>query len=308
MTPENSLGAAALAVLGYAVIIGFTDNYVRVIAQDGGLWQFHATRTAMALVLFLAAAPLLGLVLWPRNLGAVLARSAIHAGAMLVYFGCLAFLTVAEVAAGLFTAPIWVLIFARLIFGHRIGPLRVAAALVGFLGVVLVLSPGQDEALGWASVLPVAAGALYALGNLATREWCAGEKAATLTLWLFLALGAAGMAEMGVLALIPQDMPPGAEGFVLRDPVWPTGTFLFWTLVQAVGSAVGVGLMVRAYQLAEASRVAVLEYVLLPVSAAWGWLLWSETLGWTALLGMALIVAAGVLIAWRAQAAQPAPA
>jgi len=297
----NRLGAAAVAVFGYAVIIGYTDNYVRVIAAEAGLWQFHAVRTAMAAVLFLAVAPLMGLRLRPVNLPAVLARSAVHAAAMVVYFGCLAFLTVAQVAAGLFTAPIFVLIFARFLFGHRLGPLRIAAALIGFVGVVLVLTPGTDQPLGWASLFPVLAGALYALGNLATREWCAQESAATLTLGFFLGLGVAGLAGLGVLALWPQPVPAGADGFILRGWVWPSGTFLFWTLVQAVGSAVAVGLMVKGYQLAEASRVAVLEYVILPVSAAWGWLLWGEVLGWTAALGMVLIVLAGVLIALRAR-------
>jgi drug/metabolite transporter (DMT)-like permease len=296
----NRLGAAALAILGYAVLIGFTDNYVRVIAAEAGLWQFHATRTAMAIVLFALAAPVLGLVLRPVSWRAVAARSAVHGVSMIVYFGCLAFLTVAQVAAGLFTAPIWVLIFARFLFGQRIGPLRIVAAAIGFLGVVLVLSPG-DQALGWASVFPVVAGALYALGNLATREWCAAESAATLTLGFFLALGVAGLVGMGVLALLPLPVPDGTDGFILRGWVWPSGTFLWWTFVQAVGSAVAVGLMVRGYQLAEASRVAVLEYVILPVSAGWGWLLWGEVLGWVAALGMVLIVVAGALISVRSQ-------
>jgi drug/metabolite transporter (DMT)-like permease len=296
----NRLGAAALAILGYAVLIGYTDNYVRVIAAEAGLWQFHATRTAMAIVLFALAAPVLGLVLRPVNWRAVAARSAVHGVSMIVYFGCLAFLTVAQVAAGLFTAPIWVLIFARFLFGQRIGPLRIVAAAIGFLGVVLVLSPG-DQPLGWASVFPVVAGALYALGNLATREWCAAESAATLTLGFFLALGVAGLVGMGVLALLPLPVPDGTDGFILRGWVWRSGTFLWWTFVQAVGSAVAVGLMVRGYQLAEASRVAVLEYVILPVSAGWGWLLWGEVLGWVAALGMVLIVVAGALISVRSQ-------
>jgi drug/metabolite transporter (DMT)-like permease len=296
----NRLGAAALAILGYAVLIGYTDNYVRVIAAEAGLWQFHATRTAMAIVLFALAAPVLGLVLRPVNWRAVAARSAVHGVSMIVYFGCLAFLTVAQVAAGLFTAPIWVLIFARFLFGQRIGPLRIVAAAIGFLGVVLVLSPG-DQPLGWASVFPVVAGALYALGNLATREWCAAESAATLTLGFFLALGVAGLVGMGVLALLPLPVPDGTDGFILRGWVWWSGTFLWWTFVQAVGSAVAVGLMVRGYQLAEASRVAVLEYVILPVSAGWGWLLWGEVLGWVAALGMVLIVVAGALISVRSQ-------
>ena len=45
-TPNRTLAALG-AVLIYACVIAFTDNYVRVIAADGGLWQFHATRTAI---------------------------------------------------------------------------------------------------------------------------------------------------------------------------------------------------------------------------------------------------------------------
>ncbi|MEM1506541.1 EamA family transporter, partial [Domibacillus sp. 8LH] len=74
-----------------------------------------------------------------RRAGA--ARPAIHCTAMLVYFGALALLPVAQVAAGLFTAPIFVLVISRFVYGERIGPVRVLAVLTGFAGVLLVLGP-----------------------------------------------------------------------------------------------------------------------------------------------------------------------
>ncbi len=298
-TTGNRTQAAMLAVLGYATLIGFTDNYVRTVAAEGGIWQFHAMRTAMAVVLYALAMVPLGLQLRPKNLRAVVARSAIHAVSMLIYFGSLAFLTVPQTVAGLFTAPIFVLIFSRLMFGHPLGPVRIAAVAVGFLGVVLVLQPGTQSALGWGSLFPVLAGALYALGNLATREWCDGESAAGLTLAFFLAMGLSGLAGMGVLALWQPEVPAGTDGFLLRGWVWPSQTFVFWTFVQAIGSMIAVGLMVRAYQLAEASRVSIFEYVLLPISAGWSWLLWGQSVSALAWLGMALIVAAGAMIALR---------
>ncbi|MGY6534480.1 MAG: DMT family transporter [Pararhodobacter sp.] len=298
---ENRTLAAAAAVLGYATLIGYTDNYVRVIAEEAGLWQFHAVRTLMALPLFGLGALLFGMRLRPLNPAAVVARSLVHGTALMIYFGCLAFLTVAQVAAGLFTAPIFVLLFSRFLYGHALGPARIAAVAIGFAGVLMVLTPGTEEPLGWASLLPVAAGALYAMGNLATREWCAGESAATLTLGFFVALGVAGVVGVVILAVMPLPVAEGAAGFVLRGWVRPSGGFWYWTAVQALGSTVAVGLMVRAYQLAEASRVSIFEYVILPVAAGWGWLLWGETLGVLAVLGMALIFAAGSLIAWRAR-------
>ncbi len=78
--------------------------------------------------------------------------------------------------------------------------------------------------------------------------------------------------------------------------------------MQAAGSLLAVGMMIRAYQITEASRAAVLEYVILPASALWSYLLWGETLEPMAIFGMALIVAAGSLIALRARAQEgPAP-
>jgi drug/metabolite transporter (DMT)-like permease len=252
-------------------------------------------------ILALVALPL-GLKLRPNRPGRVLARSAIHGSAMVIYFGALAFLPVAQVAAGLFTAPIFVLLIQRFAYGLPISTLQILAVLVGFGGVVMVLGPEAVSGATFAALLPVIAGALYAMGNIATRQWCQGESAETLVAGFFGMLGVIGLIGMAVLALFPMTVPAGAEGFLQRGPVWPTGGFLWWTFVQAAGSLLGVGMIVKAYQIADASRVSVFEYVILPASAAWGFVLWGETLTWLAVAGMALIALAGVLIARPARA------
>lgn len=297
--PQNRTLLAAGFIVIYASIIAFTDNYVQVIAQQAGLWQFHVTRTAMACgILAVVAAPM-GLQLRPRNPRAVIARSLIHGFGMIIYFGCLAFFNVAEVAAGLFTAPIFVLLISRFVYGHHIGPVRIAAVTIGFAGAMLVLGIGPGATITPALVLPIIAGAFYALGNIATREWCEGESAETLVIGFFLGLGALGLIGMAVLALWQPMVPVGTDGFLLRGLVWPSNSFLFWTFVQAAGSLLGIGMMVKAYQIAEASRVAVFEYVILPASAFWTWVLWGKMLSPLAAVGIVLIIVAGVIIALR---------
>lgn len=296
---------AAGAILIYAVLIAYADNYVRVIAAEGGLWQFHATRAVMAIGLILVLARAFGRRLRPVSLRAVVARSAIHGIAMLIYFGCLAFLPVAQVAAGLFTAPIFVLLISRFAYGHHIGPWRIVAVAIGFVGVVLVLGPTAMAGATLAALLPILGGALYAMGNIATREWCARESAETLLTGFFAALGVFGVIGLVVLALVPVVVPAGADGFIQRGWVQPSTTFLFWVTVQAVISVVGVGLMIKAYQIAEASRVSVFEYIILPASALWGFVLWSEVPSVQAVLGMALITIAGMIIALRARQHRP---
>ncbi|ACM02862.1 DMT family transporter [Cereibacter sphaeroides] len=297
MISQDRTRAAAGFILLYAVVIGFTDNYVRVIADEAGLWQFHLTRSVMALAILAAVAPALGLRLRPVDRRAVAARSAIHGTAMLIYFGALAFLPVAQVAAGLFTAPIFVLVISRFVYGERIGPVRVLAVLTGFAGVLLVLGPEAMAGASFAAGLPVLAGLLYGMGNIATRAWCPQESAGTLLGGFFVALGVLGAAGLAVLALVSPPVPAGPDGFVMRGFVVPSQDFWFWTFVQAAGSLFAVGMMIRAYQAATASRVSVFEYVILPASAIWGWLLWDERLSPVAAAGMALIALAGIAIA-----------
>lgn len=304
-TNDRTLMAAGLITI-YAFVIGFTDNYVRVIAAESGLWQFHFTRSCMTAVLLGLGAALWGFRLRPKSWRAVLSRSAIHASAMVIYFGALAFLDVALVAAGLFTAPIWVLVISRFVYGHAIGPVRIFAVALGFVGVILVLGPEAMRGGSLAAVLPMLAGALYAMGNIATREWCAEESAQTLLAGFFAALGIIGAVGMVVLTVMPLEVPAGADGFLQRGPVWPSGEFYFWTAVQATGSLIGVGFMIRAYQITDASRASVLEYVILPASAFWTWAIWGKGLEPLAVVGMALIVAAGSMIALRAKAQEVA--
>ncbi|MFM7333016.1 MAG: DMT family transporter [Tabrizicola sp.] len=298
-TSQNRTLAAFGAVLVYAGVIGFTDNFVQVIAADSGLWQFHATRTAMALTLLALVAVPLGLRLRPRRFRAVFQRSAIHGTAMVIYFGALAFLPVAQVAAGLFTAPIFVLLIQRLVYGAPINAWQALAVAVGFAGVVIVLGPEVMKGASLAATLPVLAGALYALGNIATRQWCADESAETLLAGFFAMLGVLGLMGMAVLWAFPVEVTEGPSRFLLRGPEWPTETFLLWTFVQAAGSLLGVGLMIKAYQMAEAAKVSVFEYVILPISAFWTWAIWGETLVWYSWIGMALIAVAGMMIARR---------
>lgn len=297
MTKGNPTLQAALAIAGYALIIGFTDNYMRVIAAEIGLWQFHLTRSLMVAAILAALAVPLRLRLRPQNLRAVLARSAVHGLAMLCYFGALGFLPVPQVAAGLFTAPIFVLLIARFAYGEPVGPVRIAAVAIGFAGILLVLGP-EAARLGPAAAIPVLGGALYALGNVATRAWCAGEGAVTLTAGFFAMLGLFGALGLGVLALLPQS-GTGTLGFILRGPVMPSATVLFWIFVQAAGSLLGVGLMVKGYQLADATRAAVFEYIVLPAAVLWGFLLWHEVPGAREWAGMGLIWLAGMAILAR---------
>ena len=72
--------------------------------------------------------------------------------------------------------------------------------------------------------------------------------------------------------------------------------------VQGIGSVLGVGLTIRSYQLAEAAFVSVFENMLLVFATLWAIILWGEWPDGLGLLGLALILVAGITIALRSEA------
>jgi drug/metabolite transporter (DMT)-like permease len=279
------------------VLLGFTDNFVRVIAAESGLWQFHALRSAMAIPLMVAAGLMLGMPLRPRRWGPVAVRGLIQATSMLIYFGALAFMPIAQVAAGLFTAPIFVLLFSAVLFGQRIGPRRLTAVGLGFLGILVMLRPDPTD-LQLATFVPVAAGAFYGLSNLLTREWCAEEPVGALLLGFFLALGIAGLAGSFAVAGLPaREGVATAADFLVRPWGPLSGLALMVIFVQAAGSLLAVGCIAWGYQSGDTSYLTVFEYFFLVTASFWAWVIWGETLDATGYLGIALIAGSGLLIA-----------
>ena len=292
--------AAASSVAGMAVL-ALTDNFVARTAEFAGLWQFHLVRSAMAVPAILLIGLVMGWRIRPLRWWAIGLRGLIVSGSMLLYFGSLAFLTVAEAAAGLFTAPIWVLLISVVWFGERIRLARTICIAAGFLGVLMVLRP-WEEGMSAVATMPLLAGLLYACGALSTRHLCSDEGALAILLNFFLYMAAWGALGCLVLVMLAPEVPPGPDGFLLRGWETPGPEFLRLIAVQAAGSILGVGLLVRAYLLGEASFVSAFEYSLLICAAFWGWALWQQIPDAMTFAGIGLIVASGAVMAVRENA------
>lgn len=293
-----TLPAAGIIVLAMADI-ALIDNWVRYLTAEIGLWQFHFMRSAMVCAGLAALAPILGWRLRPRRWRAVGLRSALASLGMVLYFGALSLMTISQAGAGLFTAPIFVLVISWAAFGVRVGTVRIAAVAAGFLGVLILLRPWGDAMTSGAAVIAVAAGAFHALGAVLTRQWCAEESTATLNFGYFLAMGGWGLLGVAALALTPVDAPAGAAGWFLRGWVAPSPMVLMWTALQGLGGMIAIGLLIRGYQLAEAAHVTIFEYSFLPLAAFWAFVLFAELPDAATIAGTALIVAAGASIALR---------
>lgn len=287
-----------ICTLSGMFVLGIADNLIPLISDRSSLWLFQAARSS-ATVPMLVALSLLGLgTLRAMRPWHVLARNFFTGTALLIYFGCLAFLPIGVVVAGLFTAPIFVLILSVLFRGQTIGLWRWLAVAVGFAGAVMVVWPQNGDITAMAFV-PIIAGIFYAVGAIGTREWCEGESVLVMTYAYFAILGVYGLIGVAVLSIWPMDAPMGVDGWLQRGWVELDTRMAWVTLAQAVGSIIGVGLLTRGYQLGEASYVAINEYSLIVFAALFGWLMWGQTLGAVALFGIVCIFASGSIIALR---------
>ena len=81
--------------------------------------------------------------------------------------------------------------------------------------------------------------------------------------------------------------------------VWPSVKFNLVIGCQALVSVVGVALITRGYQVAEASYVSVFEYAFLLSAGFWGYMLFGEMLDFKAICGVLFIALAGIIILFR---------
>ncbi len=286
--------AAALFMLFAMSIIGVIDNVIPFIAREIGLWQFHVMRTLMALPLVFGLS-LIGFgALRPVRLWAVILRSVVLAISMLFYFTALAIMPIAQALAGLFTSPIFILLISALFLNTRVGPWRICAVVLGFAGTLTVLQPSVD-AFDMRSLIPVAGGFFYALSALSTRHLCANESTVCLLAGMWIALGLMGLA--GVLSILV--LGSVGDGFVARPWTWPVVEAWPWLAVQAVGSVLGVFMIIKAYQLGDTSYVSIFEYSVMIFGPAFAFLAFGVPITAMQIVGTLMIATAGVIIVLR---------
>ncbi len=286
---------AVLLVTGIS-IFGFSDNLTLLVSDHAGVGQFHFSRSLFAMIMVTLLGRLWGLDVVPRFWKPVLARTAFMVASMLLYFGVMPMMPIAEAGAGLFTSPIFVLLFSTILFKERIGWRRILAVIIGSAGVLLVLRPGSEGFTVY-HLLPVVAGASYAMGSLITYRHLREESPLAILMSFIVSIGIVGAFAATGLTLFPvstelqQQAPFLFSGWRSVD-----GIFWAWIAIIATGASVALSLMTRAYQLTKTSYAAIYEYAYLLSVGFFGWLFWDIIPDMVSIAGIALIIMAGVVI------------
>ena len=292
-SPENR--GALLLVLGIS-IFGFSDNLTLLVSDMVGVGQFHFSRSLFAVLLIAAVSRFLGYSIMPVRWKPLIARTACMVIAILVYFSVMPMMPIAEAGAGLFTSPIFVLLFSSMFFKENIGWRRALAVAIGTAGVLLILKPGQAGFSPF-HMLPVLSGASYALGSIITYRYLGDESPMAILMSFFVAIGLCGALVASSFAIFPV---PGS--LHIQAPFLFTGwqsvgtNFWLWMMVIAIGASLALSLMTRAYQIAKTSYAAIYEYAYLLSVGIFGWMFWDITPDLISLAGIICIMIAGIVI------------
>ncbi|WP_420858003.1 DMT family transporter [Marivivens marinus] len=178
--------------------------------------------------------------------------------------------------------PLLVAALSGPILGEAVGWRRWAAIGVGFVGVLIILEPGFTV-FSPAALFPVASALMFALYALLTRYAARKDSAATSFFWTGVT-GAAAVTVVGVFNWEPMTTPDWA-----------------WMGLLCVTGAVGHYLLIKTYEVAEASAVQPFAYLQLVFASALGIAVFGETLRTNVAVGTAIVVAAGLFTLWRAR-------
>ena len=213
-------------------------------------------------------------------------RNLIHYAAGLGWFFALTLIPLGQVVSIEFTMPIWTAILAVGFLGERMTAAKISAIVLGLVGVIVIvrpaageINPGQLIALGAA----VGFGISVAMMKSLTRT----EKTLAIIFWMLAIQSAAGF--------LPS----------LYVWKWPTAYAWGWLVVIAFCGTFSHYCMARAMLYADATVVLPMDFLRVPLSAAAGWLIYSERLDMFTVLGAALILTGNLL---NLRAVQPVPA
>lgn len=278
--PHGRLGLGIALLLGAVGLFTLMDAAAKHLQQTYPMAQVAWARFAINLAL-------VGMVFRGRFLPLFRTRQPLYqglrgvmqVGTILLFFFAITHIGLAEADALFEINPVLIVLGAALFLGEKIGPRRIAAIAVAFVGALIILRPGMS-AFSLPALLAFLSAFTYTVGNLLTRV-VRNDPLATSVIWS----AAVGTALTSVL--LPFVWQPVAAA-----------DFPMFLLVGLLGSA-GQVLIIRAFSVAEAGILAPFGYAGLIFAGFWGWLFFDQLPDRWTVTGALVIAGAGLYVWYR---------
>lgn len=243
---------------------------------------YRQTGSLIVAIPFMLRSP--GQVLFvPRStMPALFLRSLLATIGMILLLYSYEAMPMAEANALSFTRPLWVVLLAVLFLRETIGPSRIAAVLMGFVGVVVIMRPwGADAAIGWPHVAALFSALCLAGTITGVKSLTKNLSASSILVWSSI---------IGELLSLP---------FALADWRWPSPGDLIPLFLIGLLSAANQLLFIKGMAVGEAAVLAPVDYARLVLSVVAGLLVfgeWPDAFTW---IGAGVIVVSTLYITIR---------
>ena len=300
MTRDTTLQGVIL-MLAFCVIAPLLDVGAKLAAENGiPVGQITTARFVVQTALMLPVVLIMRLSM--RLSGKALAYTTLRALLLIVstfaFVSGIQVMPLADALAIVFVEPFILLILGHFLFGDHVGPRRIAACAVGFVGVLLVIQPSL-AAFGLVALWPLATAVLFALYMLVTRG---------ISTWMHPVAMQFHTSWTGLLLCLPVMFLADGSGIPALDPVWPAGWNWLWLFMVGFFAAVSHLCMTYALKFATASALAPLHYLEIVTAVTLGYLIFDDFPNAMTFASMAIIVASGLYIIHRERLAAKAKA
>ena len=284
-TPQsNNIPLGIALMLAVTVVFALQDGISRHLAGEYNVYMVVMIRYWFfaAFVMALAARKAGGLRAAARTSqpGIQIFRGFLLAAEICVAVLGFTILGLVESHAVFACYPLMVAALSGPILGEKVGWRRWTAIGIGFIGVIIILEPGYGV-FDPMAIIPLVSAVMFAVYGLLTRYAGRRDRTATSFFWTGVT-GAIGMTAVG--AWFWEPMAPGDQ---------------LWMALLCLTGASGHWLLIRCYEVAEASAVQPFAYFQLVFASALGMAVFGETLRTNVAIGAVVIVAAGLFTLWR---------
>ena len=282
-TRSNDVVRAALWMLG--AVLSFSSMAIagREVSFELDTFEIMMYRSVIGLLILMAIASLAGTrsTITGRKPGLHLVRNVFHFTGQNLWFFAITVIPLAQVFALEFTSPLWVLMLSPLVLGERLTSIRVLAAVMGFIGILIVTRPSAETVnIGTLAALCAAIG--FAGSILFTKRLTRTETLTCILFWMTLS-----QSIFGVICA-------GFDG----DITLPTAETTPWLVLIALGGLTAHFCLTTALSIAPATLVTPVDFLRLPVIALLGLALYQEQIELMVILGAAIIFGANYLNLW----------
>ena len=260
----------------------------REAMRELNVFQLMEIRSGLGLVMLYPLIRLAGgfAALRTSRLGMHATRGLLHYAAQLGWFFALTLIPLGQVVSLEFTMPIWTAILAASFLGERMTVWKILAIVLGVVGVVVIVRPATGE-INPGQLIALSAAVGFGISVAMMKSLTRTETTVAIIFWMLVIQTTAGF--------FPS----------LYAWKWPSQYVWCCALVIAFSGTFSHFCMARAMLYADATVVLPMDFLRVPLTAAAGWLIYSERLDAFTILGAVLILAGNLL---NLKPSAPAPA